>query len=253
MKVISSLIDSLPDGIVTFVSVGLAWTAVAVKIGGTHQCGLASTLHSHEKNFSRSPVLQDAGKMIGMPAKDLARLALSPSNLTEASLGLATINALIPPMSFPGEEINAEEYILRHGADKKVAVIGHFPFVTRMKDKVKQLWVLELKPQEGDMPAEAEPEILPQADIVAMTGTTLTNQTFDGLMSMIRPETLVLMLGPSTPLSSVMFDFGVNVLSGTKVDCVEPVLQAVCQGATFQQIVATGAHLLTIEGKNKRI
>jgi uncharacterized protein (DUF4213/DUF364 family) len=190
--------------------------------------------------------------MIGMPAKDLARLALSPENLTESSLGLATINAMVSPMADRGEEINAEKYILRHGADKNVAVIGHFPFVTRMRSMVKNLWVLELKPQEGDLPAEDEPEILPQADIVAMTGTTLTNQTFDGLMKMVRPETMVLMLGPSTPLSPVMFDFGVNVLSGTKVDRIEAVERAVCQGATLEQILETGAHLITIEGKNQR-
>jgi hypothetical protein len=50
----------------------------------------------------------------------------------------------------------------------------------------------------------------------------------------------VVMLGPSTPLSSVVFDFGISVLSGTWVADPERVLRSISEGATFQQIKRRG-------------
>jgi uncharacterized protein (DUF4213/DUF364 family) len=57
----------------------------------------------------------------------------------------------------------------------------------------------------------------------------------------------VVVLGPSTPLSAVLFDYGVDVISGTRV--VEPGLALRClsEGATFPQI--KGVRLLTMERK----
>jgi uncharacterized protein (DUF4213/DUF364 family) len=52
-------------------------------------------------------------------------------------------------------------------------MIGHFPFINRLKPIVKNLWVLELNPREEDLPAQVAPEIVPRADFIAITGTTL--------------------------------------------------------------------------------
>jgi uncharacterized protein (DUF4213/DUF364 family) len=45
-----------------------------------------------------------------------------------------------------------------------------------------------------------------------------------------------MMLGPSTPLTPRLFDFGFNVLCGTIVDDPRSVLLAVSQGAVTSQI-----------------
>jgi len=61
-----------------------------------------------------------------------------------------------------------------------------------------------------------------------------------------RPDAFRLLLGPSTPLSSVLFDAGIDALSGTRVDDPEVVLRSVGQGATFRQIKRGGGlRLLT--------
>jgi uncharacterized protein (DUF4213/DUF364 family) len=52
-----------------------------------------------------------------------------------------------------------------------------------------------------------------------------------------------MMLGPSTPLSPVLFNHGVSILSGSKVMDEAAVLRTVGQGATFQQV--EGVRLLT--------
>jgi uncharacterized protein (DUF4213/DUF364 family) len=107
--------------------------------------------------------------------------------------------------------------------------------------------VIELNPHEGDFPASAGPEIIPQADILAITSTTLINHTLDDIMRYRKPEARVMLLGPSTPLSSRLFDFGLQVLSGSIVENWEAVLPLVRQGATFRQIKSQGVRLVTLE------
>jgi uncharacterized protein (DUF4213/DUF364 family) len=62
-----------------------------------------------------------------------------------------------------------------------------------------------------------------------------------------RPETLVVVLGPSTPLSPALFDYGVDVISGTRVVDAGLALRCLSEGATFRQI--KGVRLLTMERK----
>jgi uncharacterized protein (DUF4213/DUF364 family) len=54
---------------------------------------------------------------------------------------------------------------------------------------------------------------------------------------------LVMILGPSTPLSPVLFEHGVNIIAGSRVIDEDAVLHAIGQGATFQQV--KGVRLLT--------
>jgi len=70
---------------------------------------------------------------------------------------------------------------LKRGTGRKVAIVGHFPFTERVRQAAEPCWVVELHPRSGDLPAERAPEVLPQADVVALTGTSLVNHTFDDL------------------------------------------------------------------------
>ena len=107
------------------------------------------------------------------------------------------------------------------------------------------LWVLELNPVEGEYPAQAAPDLIPQADMVAMTASTLINHTMDGLLGLCRPDATVMILGPSTPLSPRLFSYGVNILAGTRVVDEAAVLRTVGQGASFQQV--EGVRLVAIQ------
>ncbi|MFO8011204.1 MAG: DUF364 domain-containing protein [Dehalococcoidia bacterium] len=42
---------------------------------------------------------------------------------------------------------------------------------------------------------------MPRADVVAITSTSLINHTFEDLIQLCDANALVIMLGPSTPLS----------------------------------------------------
>jgi uncharacterized protein (DUF4213/DUF364 family) len=247
MKLIDDLLATLPDGPVRLVQVGAFWTAVVVEAGGQRRCGLASTLRDgHDHHYGGGPAVRDAGRLMEQSARELAKLAHSQS-LMEAAIGIATINALLPSQEERWVDLNAEEVIAQHGAGKRVVLVGHFPFIPRLRESVGSLQVLELRPREEDVPAESASQIIPQADVLAITGTALINRTFEELMAFRRPDALVLVLGPSTPLSPVLFDHGVHLLSGSVVENLDSVLKAVSQGANFRQVRRQGVRLVTMQ------
>ena len=248
MEILNKLISSLPEGRIDSVNIGLFWTAVVVDCQGVRRCGLAATLSNPEFEHARLPVVEEAGRIEQRSALELANWVFSKS-YTEVSVGLATINALLPPIENP-VDLAAEEYIARQGANSQVALIGHFPFVSKLKDQVKKLWVLELNPKGDDLPASAASQIIPQADILAITATTLINHTFEGIFNLRKPGAKVLLLGPSTPLSPILFQYGIDVLSGSIVENPDSVLPMVCQGATFRQIRNHGVRLVTVEASS---
>lgn len=58
-----------------------------------------------------------------------------------------------------------------------------------------------------------------------------------------------MVLGPSTPLSPVLFDYGVNIISGAVVDQIEPVMRVVMQGGNFRQVHKAGVRLVNLTRK----
>ncbi len=168
---------------------------------------------------------------------------LSPS-LAERSIGFAVMNALLPVDEARCVPLNAESLILERGRGKHVAIVGHFPFVEKVREAASRCSVLELDPQPGDLPASDAPAVIPQADVVAITGMTLVNGTFETLAALCRPDAFVLLLGATTPLVPLLFDYGVDAISGTVVDDIAAAAAAVSQGANFRQV--SGKRLLTM-------
>ena len=144
-------------------------------------------------------------------------------------VGGAALNALLgarlrgagPPL---GAE-NGLDVLAEQGAGRRLAVVGHFPHLPRIRARAAESWVLELRPEGDDLPAAAAPEVLPRADVVGITGSTLANGTLEGLLALCRPDAVVVLIGPTTPLSPLLFDHGVDVLCGTLVVDPEPLLE----------------------------
>ena len=230
------LADIKEDAPIRSVWVGAHWTVVC-----SRHCGLASTLlsekpHGHER-------VRDVGRLHRKSARELAQYALSDHPL-EASIGVATINSLLEVDELQAVEIDAEEVLVGRGQGKKVAMVGHFPFIPRLHQAAEQLWVFEQRPTQDEYPPEAAPDLIPQADVVALTSSALINHTLDGLLALCSPNALVMLLGPSTPLSPVLFRYGVSILSGSRVTDQAAALRTIGQGATFQQV--EGVQKLTI-------
>lgn len=239
MNIIDELLSTLDyEASVRDIRLGPFQTAVL-----TRHCGLASTPHDSGPHHNRTPVVE-AGLLVEKDARVLAHMANSESPF-EAAIGMAAINSLIEIDDTRCAEVNAGDLLARKGEGKRVAIVGHFPFVPRLRSVAKELWVIEREPQEGDFTEADSDRFLPQADVVGITGTTFTNHTLEGLLSLCNPKAYVVVLGGTTPLSPMLFDYGIDAVSGTRVIEPKTVLRYVSQGATFRQI--RGIRLLTME------
>jgi uncharacterized protein (DUF4213/DUF364 family) len=208
----------------------------------TRRCGLAATL-PRDALRQEPPLVSEPGFLIEKNAEALVALVHSPS-LLEAAMGMAAINSLLPVDETVMVERNAGDLLLEKGAGRNVAVIGHFPFLPKVRERAANLWVLEQNPREGDLGPEQAETYLPQADVVAITGTAITNHTFDALIGLCRPKAFVLMLGDSVPFTPLLFDHRVDALCGTVVTDADRVLRCVSQGGNYRQI--QGVRRLTV-------
>ena len=203
----------------------------------TRYCGLAATL-PRDALKQEGPLVKEPGFLLDKTPGDLVQMAYSESIL-EAAIGMATINSLLEVDLDSCIELNAAELILQKGEGKKVAIVGHFPFLHRIREKAKALWVIEKNPRHGDFIEEEADRLIPQADVVAITGTSLTNHTLEHLLRLCNTESYIVMLGDTVPLCPVLFDYGVHALSGTRVIDADLALRCVSQGANFRQIKGT--------------
>jgi uncharacterized protein len=211
------------------------WTAVISK-----HCGLSSTFRGEGPSHERG--VRDVGNLAQKTALELAQYARSDS-LLEASIGMATINSLIDIDESKCIEKNAFEIILEKGQEKNVAVVGHFPWIPKLRERIKNFWVLEQRLREGDLPAEEAKRILPQCDVVGITGTSFINHTIEDLLNLCK-NAYVVLIGPTSPLSSLLFEYGIDAICGSKVVQEEKLIQSISQGATFKEV--TGVRLLTL-------
>ena len=244
MNMLSEISAQLVDAKVEQICVGTHWTAVVVEREGELCCGLASNpVKGEEARQGLEPVVAE---LKTKPAIELCALAVDhPVPLT--SIGLAAINALLPNQPERWVEKNAGDVIAEKGQGKRVALVGHFPFVPYLREQVGHLDVLELRPREGDLNADMAPKVIPQADVVAITSMAFVNGTMEGLLALCAPEAYVIVLGPSTPLSPILFDAGADVICGSYVESIDPVVESILAGDSFRQVKKQGVRLVTIE------
>lgn len=239
MEILKSLLKTLPVEPIPIrdVLVGVHWTMVCSKY-----CGLGSTLvgspHGNHKN------VRDVGDLHKKSAQELASWVLS-DNLLEASIGIAAFNSLTEVDHLQLEQVNAAEVIANKCRNKNLVIVGHFPFVDEMKKITRNCWVIEKRPNGDDFPEDKAGEFIPQADLVAITGTAFINHTMEELLSFCQRGAMVMVLGPSTPLVPMLFDFGISFLSGSRIINEEAAKQTILQGAAFPQVKGVSRVTLT--------
>jgi len=177
-------------------------------------------------------------------ALELVEYARSHNTL-EASIGMAAINSLIEVDVARCVDLNAYDVLLEKGRGRNIAVVGHFPFVPKLKKAAKNLWVIEKRLRPGDLPESETKRILPRCDVVCITGTAFINHTIEGLLSLCR-ESFVVLTGPTSPLTPLLFDYGIDVICGTRVVDSEEVLRFISEAATFRQLHGHGVRLLSL-------
>ncbi len=208
MELLTKLIDIVPNIPVQEVIIGVFSILVKTETG----CGIASTI----KYGSPHQRIKDSGQLEKLNLQELAEFALS-DNLLKASVGMAAINSIFPLTDSRYRQINASEIIAEKGRGKVLGIIGHFPFLERLSDQFKQVYIFEKQPQKSDLGEKDIPEYLPHVDVVAITGAAITNHTLDEILKWVPKTAYKVILGPSTPLTPLLFDTGIDVVAGAVV------------------------------------
>ena len=187
------------------------------------------------------------GKIRGRRAGGLLDEAVEQTGIRRA-VGIATLNALA---QLAAERRGRVDFDVVEGIDafqaaavkpyEIVAVVGAFaPFLRELRKIGARHWVLEkdpstLKPHEMPhyRPAEEAPGVVPQADVVVITGTTLLNDTLGSLLALARPTARVVVVGPTvTLIPDAFFARRCDILGGVKVTQPDAFLDILAEGGS---------------------
>jgi len=171
-----------------------------------------------------SRTLPWAGTLQGKSLTELTSW-LTDWDFFKATVGLSAINCSLnnrTPLSgtiIEPEQGKANLAVFEHFfpqiKDQKIVVIGHYPGIEQYYSSYK-LKVIERQPTGMDYPDSAAELLIPEADWVFLTATSIANKTFPRLLELASHAKTVLM-GPSTPWLPELSEFSVDYLVGVEV------------------------------------
>lgn len=226
MKLINELIEAVSENesIVNDVRVGVSWTGVHGKYGGVSKTYGIPIVHG---NYTR-----DMGELTTKTTLELAEYVKS-WNLVEASIGVAAINSMMKPRG--KKDINAQDIIIEESKNKKITMVGKFPKRDEIRSVAKELWVLEsdqtlTNPKKGIITEAAAEYVFPGSDIIVITGSTLINKGLERYLNLAKKEdAYTIIMGPSTTMSDILFDYGADMLAGVEILDPEAILRKISQ------------------------
>ena len=193
-----------------------------------------------------------SGRYIGMSALELAEQILLQPNVLSTALAIAALNAVAPPIP---------EYLLQKEGNRDavfsvdvvksdtVGVVGHIgPVIRRLKDHPGAMHIFErdMSKGEGLNSEDKQSKLLPQCDVVFVTGATIINGSLENVLSYCTKAREVVLVGSSAPIYPKAFEgSGVTVIAGTRWIPAngQDILTGVSQSAGMQQLIRYGEKL----------
>lgn len=228
-KIIESIADDAPVRDVRICTHATIVESVRVGLCGHTRADLAYEV------IKRQDVVANHGKLREFSAKNLARYALSKLAI-EASVGVAAINSILEVDWTKVRSQSGSDVIIEQSKDKRVAIIGHFPFVDRVRKVAKHLDELSIEEGTGDLSVAEAHTVLPEADVAVITANAIVNHTIDHLLGLAQNTPFVAITGAATIFSPVFFRHGVDVLLGNFIDDVETVIRHLSEGASLHHL-----------------
>lgn len=230
--------NKLKDLLIVDYILGLSYVAVETEAG----VGLAYTFREAVKNGCNI-MNEDLRRT---PAAKAAKM-INSDDLLESAIGLATINSVLNNTDC--DESDILDHIDFH--DKIVGMVGFFhPVVEKLTPMVKNLYIFELKDIAGSFRPEYAKRILPQCDIVIISGTTFVNKTTEDFFHYIPASSKKVILGPSTPLSKKLSEYA--DLYSFKVTDNKGCLDAIARGGGMKRLKTCGKKV-AFTGSNREV
>ena len=202
-----SVVGDIP---VDKVIIGLNWTMV--RAGDL--CGVA---RSPDRGTEGARTIRPPEGFIGKPLSELA-LYLCSSDSLMRSLGLAAINAWWNRKELLRE---AKSYVSEIGGlsaieapGEGVVIVGGFRGTQK---RLPLSRIVEREPKPGDILVEDAPKAYLKANTLAITAQTLMNGSLQTILQQSVSVPRRMLVGPSTPLCPLLFDFGLTELSGAVI------------------------------------
>ncbi|MGC9443913.1 MAG: Rossmann-like domain-containing protein [Candidatus Methanospirareceae archaeon] len=154
----------------------------------------------------------------GVEASEMAVWAFKGRNPLLSSLGVAVLNSAVDPVAI--ERCSRDTLAELIHTDDQIGMIGYIePMAQFLKSwTAKELIIFDRSREPfGDVyPESRQRELLPQCDILLVTGTTLLNRSLDLILQQATNAREIILVGTSTPLYPEAFrDTKVTQLAGS--------------------------------------
>nr|WP_245302138.1 DUF364 domain-containing protein [Symbiobacterium terraclitae] len=209
-----------------------------------------------ERQGGSPPVEETAvglAALAGRPALAVARRCLPGQTTFDRALGLALCNAVAEPdPSRCLVDPDAAAAVPARATDT-VGFVGYVGTVVRRVQAEAARTIIfdrSQEDQEDVYPEERQPELMPQCDLVFITGSALINCTLERLLTYCTRAREIVLIGPSTPLYPEAFaGSGVTVLAGFRWQVADPdeALAQIAAGAHFKHLKGRTSLTLRVE------
>jgi len=201
------------------------------------------------------------GKFRGRPVEDFIETLFDKSPI-KRTIGIAVLNALSASC---WEQAPPELYSIERGSDAletieipddaNVVVIGALvPILLRLRKRGKPFSIIEMDPRtlKADempfwVPVERTAEVVPKADLLVITGTSLLFHSLEPILSAAKKGAEIIVVGPTASmLPGAFFRRGVTVLGGDLVTRPDDLLDILSEGGSGYHFFGKSADRIII-------
>lgn len=268
-ETISSIRDTIPKefGTTTIerAVVGLFFTGVSLSTGHAGACA------TPVKTIPEAVCCPTSVHAMPFPNKMRGRVAASfldevrQDNGIRRAVGIATMNALAalcwdrrphPEVEIQNDADAFDAANIRPG--QLVVVVGAFvPFLRELKRRSQPYLILEQDPKTlkvDEMPfyrnALQASVVVPQADVLLITGTTLLNDTLDDILAWARPDACKVVVGPTVGLvPDPYLRRGCSLLGSIRISDANSFLDILAEGGSGYHFFGQSAHKVVLRSR----
>ncbi|HVI50135.1 MAG TPA: DUF364 domain-containing protein [Candidatus Sulfotelmatobacter sp.] len=201
-----------------------------IMVEGEHGSGLAYLPRYPKELSPRLPALAKRS------LRELARLSASWDPL-EMALGIAAINAHYNRSDSGGHMGNGAHHFSRENG--RIVSIGAFP---GLSSALPGCTVIETDPRPGEYPLVSMDTLLPGAAAVVVNSSCIVNRSLPRILRLAQGARQAL-VGPSTPMSSRLHAYGIEILGGLIVRDPKGLAAAVKRGGLPREFAEYGQYL----------